>query len=136
VSTDGRVVGEIGRGLLVLLGVSQEDTDKDLEILAKKTADLRIFRDENGKTNLSLTDIDGEVLVISQFTLLADCRKGRRPSFFKAGDPAKAEKMYKDFIKSMSKRVRKVEEGVFGAVMEVSLVNEGPFTIVLDTKEL
>ena len=136
VAVDGLVKGEIGRGLVILLGVAEEDERKDLDLLVRKIIGLRIFDDENGKTNLSLKDVDGELLVISQFTLLADCRKGRRPSFFHAGSPAKAEAMYEDFIKACRKEVRKVAHGVFGAVMAVSIQNEGPFTIVLDSREL
>ena len=97
---------------------------------------LRIFSDENGKTNLSIEDIGGELLVVSQFTLLADCRKGRRPSFIKAGNPAEAEKMYREFIEECKKRVQTVKHGEFGAYMQVELINDGPFTIVLDSDEL
>lgn len=127
---------EIGRGYVVLLGVAEEDTEKDLQKLCKKMIDLRIFHDENGKTNLSLEDVEGELLVVSQFTLLADCRKGRRPSFIKAGNPEKAEKMYRTFIEECKKRVRTVEHGEFGAYMQVELVNDGPFTIILDSADL
>ena len=136
VSVDGQVVGSIGKGLVVLLGVGQDDEQKDLDILVRKIIGLRIFDDDRGKTNLSLLDVDGEMLVISQFTLLADCKKGRRPSFFHAGNPDKAEAMYEDFIAACRKEVRKVAHGVFGAIMKVSIQNEGPFTIVLDSKEL
>lgn len=133
VAVDKKTVGAIGPGLLVFLGVAEEDTDKELGMLVRKVTELRIFQDSEGKTNLSLLDVDGEMLVVSQFTLLADCRKGRRPSFFKAGNPEKAEAMYEDFIRACRKIVRKVSHGEFGAVMDVSLVNQGPFTIVLDT---
>ncbi len=136
VSVDGRVVGSIGKGLVVLLGVGQDDEKKDLDILVRKIVGLRIFDDAEGKTNLSILDVDGEMLVISQFTLLADCKKGRRPSFFHAGSPDKAEAMYEDFIAACRKEVRKVDHGIFGAVMKVSIQNEGPFTIVLDSREL
>jgi len=136
VSVDGQVVGSIGKGLVVLLGVGQDDEQKDLDILVRKIVGLRIFDDDQGKTNLSLLDVDGEMLVISQFTLLADCKKGRRPSFFHAGSPDKAEAMYEEFIQACRKEVRKVAHGVFGAIMKVSIQNEGPFTIVLDSKEL
>ena len=136
VSVDGRVVGSIGKGLVVLLGVGQDDEKKDLDILVRKIVGLRIFDDAEGKTNLSILDVDGEMLVISQFTLLADCKKGRRPSFFHAGSPDKAEAMYEDFIAACRKEVRKVAHGIFGAVMKVSIQNEGPFTIVLDSREL
>ncbi len=127
---------EIGRGYVVLLGVAEEDTENDLQKLCKKMIDLRIFHDENGKTNLSLEDVGGELLIISQFTLLADCRKGRRPSFIRAGSPQKAEEMYRAFIEMCRERVRTVRHGEFGAYMQVELVNEGPFTIVLDSTEL
>ena len=136
VSVDGQVVGSIGKGLVVLLGVGQDDEQKDQDILVRKIVGLRIFDDDQGKTNLSLLDVDGEMLVISQFTLLADCKKGRRPSFFHAGSPDKAEAMYEEFIQACRKEVRKVAHGVFGAIMKVSIQNEGPFTIVLDSKEL
>lgn len=136
VTVEGQVTGEIGRGLLILLGVAREDTEEDLRKILKKTVNLRIFDDDQGKTNLSLEEVDGEVLVVSQFTLLADCKKGRRPSFFKAGDPQKAEQMYEAFIRECQKKVRKVAHGVFGAVMQVDLCNDGPFTILLDSKDL
>ena len=136
VSVDGQVKGEIGKGLVILLGVAEDDERKDLDLLVRKIIGLRIFDDENGKTNLSLKDVDGELLIISQFTLLADCKKGRRPSFFKAGDPKKAEQMYETFIRESRKKVRKVQHGVFGAVMQVDLCNDGPFTILLDSKDL
>ena len=136
VSVEGQMTGQIGRGLLILLGVAQEDTEEDLQKILKKAVSLRIFDDDQGKTNLSLEDVDGELLVVSQFTLLADCKKGRRPSFFKAGDPKKAEQMYETFIHESRKKVRKVQHGVFGAVMQVDLCNDGPFTILLDSKDL
>ena len=136
VSVEGQMTGQIGRGLLILLGVAQEDTEEDLQKILKKAVSLRIFDDDQGKTNLSLEDVDGELLVVSQFTLLADCKKGRRPSFFKAGDPKKAEQMYETFIRESRKKVRKVQHGVFGAVMQVDLCNDGPFTILLDSKDL
>ncbi len=136
VRVDGKITGEIRKGLLVLLGVAQEDEEKDLEKLVKKVTELRIFQDGEGKTNLSLKEIDGEILVVSQFTLLADCKKGRRPSFIKAGNPEKAKAMYEKFSEECRKRVGKVETGVFGADMKVDLQNDGPFTIVLDSSEL
>ena len=136
VSMEGQITGQIGRGLLVLLGVAQEDKEEDLHKILKKAISLRIFDDDQGKTNLSLEDVDGELLVVSQFTLLADCKKGRRPSFFKAGDPKKAEQMYETFIRESRRKVRKVQHGVFGAVMQVDLCNDGPFTIILDSRDL
>lgn len=136
VTIDGKVNGEIGLGFLVLLGVAEDDTEADLKKLAKKMIDLRIFQDENGKTNLSIEDVKGELLVVSQFTLLSDCRKGRRPSFIKAGNPEKAKAMYEQFLEECGKRVPKVEHGEFGADMKVELLNDGPFTIILDTDEL
>ena len=136
VSVDGKVVGQIGYGYLVLLGVADGDTEKERRLLVRKITEMRICQDENGKTNLSLQDIGGEMLVISQFTLLADCRKGRRPSFIKAGNPDHAKNMYEEFAKDCREIIPKVETGEFGADMKVSLVNDGPFTIVLDTDEL
>ncbi len=136
VSVDGQVTGQIGRGLLLFLGVAQGDEDGDLKKLLRKVIGLRIFDDDQGKTNLSLQDVDGELLVVSQFTLLADCKKGRRPSFVKAGDPARAQEMYEAFIRESRQLVRRVQHGVFGAVMEVELCNDGPFTIVLDSRDL
>lgn len=135
VTIDGVKTAAIGQGYLVLLGVAGDDTDADIKKLAKKMIDLRLFQDENGKTNLSIEDVKGEILVVSQFTLLADCRKGRRPSFFKAGDPDKACKLYEAFIEECAKRVP-VQHGEFAAVMKVGLTNDGPFTIVLDSTEL
>ena len=136
VRVDGKVVGQIGYGYLVLLGVADGDTEKERRLLVRKITEMRICQDENGKTNLSLQDIGGEMLVISQFTLLADCRKGRRPSFIKAGNPDHAKNMYEEFAKDCREIIPKVETGEFGADMKVSLVNDGPFTIVLDTDEL
>ena len=136
VTIEEKVVGAIGQGYLVLLGVAQGDTVELMEKLVKKMIDLRIFQDENGKTNLSIEDVGGEILVVSQFTLLADCKKGRRPSFIKAGDPKTAEEMYELFIEECKKRISKVEHGSFGSDMKVELVNDGPFTIILDSDEL
>lgn len=136
VRVDGEITGQIGTGLLVFLGVAEGDGKEDLEKIVKKTTELRIFKDDAGKTNLSLQDVGGELLVVSQFTLLADCKKGRRPSFIKAGNPQKAEEMYEEFIRVCKEKVSKVEHGIFGADMKVELQNEGPFTIVLDSKEL
>ena len=136
VTVDGEVTGEINKGLLVLLGVTHEDTSKDVDYIIDKVLNLRIFEDENDKMNLSLKDIEGEVMAVSQFTLYGDARKGRRPSFVKAGNPQKAEEMYEEFIRVCKEKVPKVEHGVFGADMKVSLVNDGPFTIVLDSDEI
>lgn len=131
VSVDGKTVGEIGKGFLVLLGVGAEDTETDCERLAKKLIGLRIFEDENGKTNLSLKDVNGSLLIISQFTLYADCRKGNRPNFLQAKEPKEAERLYEYFC-GLCEREIHVEKGIFGAEMRVELVNDGPFTIVLE----
>lgn len=136
VCVDGEITGQIDKGLLVFLGVAEEDGQTDLDKIVKKVTELRIFKDDAGKTNLSLQDVNGELLVVSQFTLLADCKKGRRPSFVKAGNPQKAEEMYEEFIRVCKEKVPKVEHGIFGADMKVELLNDGPFTIVLDSKEL
>lgn len=134
VDVDGRVVGKIQAGLLVLLGVGDEDEDKDVDLLAQKTATLRIFADDDDKMNRSVEDIRGSVLVVSQFTLYGDCRKGRRPSFAQAAPPAKAETLYRRFIKILRDRRIPVAEGCFGASMEISLINDGPVTILIDSK--
>ena len=134
VTVDGEIVGKIGEGILLLLGVADGDTDEDIKYLADKAAGLRIFRDENDKMNLSLTDIGGEILIVSQFTLYGDCRKGRRPSFDAAGKPDFAEKMYEKFCGYMQTLVGKVERGRFGADMKVELLNNGPVTFILDSK--
>lgn len=134
VSVDGKIVGEIGEGILILLGIADGDTEEDIKYLADKAIGLRIFRDKNDKMNLSLSDIDGEALVVSQFTLYGDCRKGRRPSFDKAGKPDFAEEMYEKFLAYMRTATRKVECGVFGADMKVELLNNGPVTFIIDSK--
>lgn len=134
VVVDGKIVGEIGKGFLVLLGVVEGDTEKEAEILASKTAKLRIFEDENEKMNLSLTDVDGEALVVSQFTLCADCKKGNRPSFTPSAAPEIANTLYEKYSALLLENgIKNVENGVFGADMQVSLVNDGPVTIILDT---
>ena len=130
VTVEGRTVGRIGRGFLVLLGVSQEDTRVQADKLAKKMLGLRIFPDAEGKTNLSLADVGGQLLVVSQFTLYADCRKGFRPSFVQAAGGQQAEELYEYFVGLCRAGCLVVETGVFGAHMDVSLVNDGPFTIV------
>ena len=132
VDVDGKTAGKIGSGLLVLLGVGQGDTEKDCERLAEKIVNLRIFSDENDKINLSLKDIDGEMLVVSQFTLYADCKKGHRPNFLNAAKPDEANRLYEYFISVCKEKVRKVESGIFGADMKVSLLNDGPFTVILE----
>lgn len=132
VSVDGKTVGSIGKGFLVLLGVGAEDTEADCERLAKKLVNLRIFEDENGKTNLSLKDVNGGLLIISQFTLYADCRKGNRPNFLMAKEPKEAERLYEYFCKLCAEEIPVVEKGIFGADMRVELVNSGPFTIILE----
>ena len=136
VTVDGECIFQINKGILVFLGVEKADEKQNAEKLAEKIAKLRIFEDENDKMNLSVADIKGELLVVSQFTLLADCKKGRRPSFIKAGNPKTAEEMYELFIEECKKRIPKVEHGSFGSDMKVELVNDGPFTIILDSDEL
>ena len=132
VSVEGNCVGKIQKGFLVFVGIGKEDTKEIADQYIKKMVQLRIFQDENGKTNLSLTDVGGEVLIVSQFTLYANCRKGNRPSFFDAGEPQMAEELYKYIIKKTKETISVVESGEFGAMMQVSLVNEGPFTLVFD----
>ncbi len=136
VTVDGEIIGRIGKGFLILLGVAEGDTRQLAEKMADKICRLRIFEDENGKTNLSLEDVGGELLVISQFTLYADCRKGNRPSFIKAGAPQMAESLYGHFMKQCETHVDVVERGRFGADMKVELLNDGPFTLMLDSEEL
>lgn len=133
VDVDGTTVGKINTGFLVLIGVGKDDTTAEADKLIKKMTGLRIFADENGKTNLSLKDVNGELLLISQFTLYADCRKGNRPSFIDAGEPKKAEEIYEYIIAECKKTVPVVERGIFGADMKVSLCNDGPFTIILES---
>lgn len=135
VTVDGEVTGAIGPGLLVLLGAAEGDTQTDLEYILDKTIGLRIFSDTQGKMNLSLNDVGGELLVVSQFTLLADTRKGRRPSFVKALEPRAAETLYETFIQRARDLGVKVETGRFGAMMDVALVNHGPVTLILDTQK-
>lgn len=132
VAVGGKTVGEIGKGFLVLLGVGAEDTVNECERIAQKLVNLRIFEDENGKTNLSLKDVGGSLLIISQFTLYADCRKGNRPNFLMAKEPKEAERLYDCFCKLCAEEIPVVEKGIFGADMRVELVNSGPFTIILE----
>jgi D-tyrosyl-tRNA(Tyr) deacylase len=134
VEVDGQTVASIGRGFLVLLGVANGDTDREAEWLADKIAGLRIFEDEAGKMNLSVPDIGGAILVVSQFTLLADCRKGRRPSFTDAAPPAEADRLYQVFVTALRHSNLPVETGVFQAHMAVGLVNDGPVTGVVETR--
>ncbi len=131
VTVEGRIVGQIGGGYLVLLGVGGTDTEATARQLADKLVKLRIFSDENGKTNLSVRDVDGEILVISQFTLYADCKKNR-PSFCHAGKPELAEHLYEVFMEQLRPQVKRVEHGIFGANMQVHLCNDGPFTVLLE----
>lgn len=129
---DGETKGQIGRGFMVLIGVGQEDTKEIADKYIKKMIGLRIFEDENGKTNLSLKDVEGQLLLISQFTLYANCKKGNRPSFIEAGAPASAEALYEYMVEECRKAVPVVKTGEFGADMKVSLTNDGPFTVILD----
>jgi D-tyrosyl-tRNA(Tyr) deacylase len=135
VSVDGRVSGKIGKGLLVLLGVGKGDGESDLSFLTSKIPELRIFEDDSGKFNLSLKEIDGEILVVSQFTLFGDCRKGRRPSFTEAEEPSTAKHLYEQFILKLKERGVPVQTGEFQAKMEVHLINDGPVTLLLDSRQ-
>lgn len=135
VEIENKTVGEIEQGLVVLLGINTEDQKKDAEYLAKKIPELRIFEDRQQKMNLSLREINGEILAISQFTLYADTRKGRRPSFIKAALPEKAEPLYQYFIELLKNENIPVEQGVFGAMMNVKIFNQGPVTIILDSED-
>ena len=136
VTVDGQVIGEIGKGFLVLLGVQETDSEEIADKMVDKMCRLRIFEDENGKSNRALADVGGVLLVVSQFTLYADCRKGNRPSFIKAGPPDMADRLYQYVLEKCRGYAGKVESGSFGAHMEVKLVNDGPFTVVLDSDEL
>lgn len=132
VTVDGTCIGKIGKGFMVLIGIGAEDTKEIADKYIKKLLGLRIFEDENGKTNLSLKDVNGELLLISQFTLYADCRKGNRPSFIEAGAPDMANELYEYIIRRCKEEGYTVETGSFGADMKVSLLNDGPFTILLE----
>jgi len=132
VDIDGKTVGQIGKGYMVLIGVGETDTKEVADRLIRKMLSLRIFADENGKTNLSILDVKGELLLVSQFTLYADCHKGNRPTFNGAGNPTLANELYEYIISECKKRIPVVQTGRFGADMQVSLVNDGPFTIFLD----
>lgn len=136
VEVDGKIIGQIGKGFMVLIGVADADTKEVADKLVRKMIGLRIFEDENGKTNLSLSDVNGSLLLISQFTLYANCKKGNRPSFTGAGVPEKANALYEYIIAKCKESVPVVEKGSFGADMKVSLINDGPFTIILDSETL
>lgn len=136
VTIDGMVRGAIGKGFMVLIGIENQDTNEIADKMIKKLLNMRIFEDEQGKTNLALSDVDGELLLISQFTLYADCKKGNRPSFVKAGAPDMAFELYHYIIEQCKLQGYKVKQGEFGADMKVSLLNDGPFTILLDSQDL
>ena len=136
VTIDGKIRGQIGKGFMVLIGVGEGDTVEIADKMIHKMINLRIFEDENGKTNLGLKDVSGSLLLISQFTLYADCKRGNRPSFVKAGDPDMAKSLYEYIISKCRNEIEVVEHGEFGADMKVELVNDGPFTVLLDSDEL
>ncbi len=136
VEVEGKTVGSIDKGFLVLVGIGQNDTKEIADKMLDKLIKLRIFDDENGKTNLSLADVGGSLLMVSQFTLYANCKKGNRPSFTDAGAPQMSEELYDYICDQCSARVQRVERGIFGADMKVSLVNEGPFTVILDSDQI
>lgn len=136
VTIEGEVRGKIGKGFLVLIGIGMEDHEGVADKMVQKLVNMRIFEDENGKTNLALRDVGGELLLISQFTLYADCKKGNRPSFTRAGKPDTAERLYEYIIQKCKEDISVVEQGEFGADMKLDLRNDGPFTIVLDSEEL
>ena len=136
VEIEGKIEGKINKGFLVFIGICENDNKEIADKLVKKMCGLRIFEDENGKTNLSLNDVGGELLLISQFTLYADCKKGNRPSFVKAASPDLASPLYDYIIEESKKYVDVVEKGIFGADMKVSLLNDGPFTVILDSDEI
>lgn len=135
VKVEGKTVGKIGKGFLVLLGVTHEDTEQNADYLVKKLCKLRVFTDENDKMNLALKDVNGELLIVSQFTLYADCSDGNRPSFIKAAKPDKAEILYEYFCEKCAQNDIKVEKGIFGADMKVSLINDGPVTIIIEKEQ-
>lgn len=136
VEVDGISIGKISKGFLVLIGIQQTDTQQIADKMVKKLIGLRIFEDENGKTNLDIKTVGGELLLVSQFTLYADCKKGNRPSFINAGEPQMAENLYQYIVKQCKNEIEVVEQGSFGADMKVSLLNDGPFTVILDSDEI
>lgn len=136
VTVEGRVLGQIGKGFMVLAGICETDTKEIADKMIAKMAKLRIFDDENGKTNLDINTVGGSLLIVSQFTLYADCRKGNRPSFIKAGDPRMAEELYEYILEKSKEYVPDVQRGEFGAHMKIDLENDGPFTVILDSAEL
>ncbi len=136
VMVDQNIIGSIGKGFLILIGIGKEDSTKEADALIRKMCNLRIFEDGNGKTNLALKDVNGEILLISQFTLYANCRKGNRPSFIEAKNPEEASQLYEYIIAECKKQLPVVQTGSFGADMKVELLNDGPFTVILDSKEL
>ena len=136
VTVDETITGAIDKGFLVLIGVSETDTKEIADKMIKKLVGMRIFEDENEKTNLSLTDVGGSLLLVSQFTLYADCKKGNRPSFTNAGNPVMAQEMYEYIISQCKQQIENVQAGIFGADMKVELLNDGPFTILLDSEEI
>ncbi|TGY96734.1 D-tyrosyl-tRNA(Tyr) deacylase [Petralouisia muris] len=136
VAVNQEIIGKIRKGFLVFIGISQEDNQSIADKMVRKLINMRIFEDEQGKTNLSLQDVSGELLIISQFTLYADCKKGNRPSFTKAGDPVLANTLYEYIISECRKELPIVQTGSFGADMKISLLNDGPFTIILDSEEI
>jgi len=135
VKVEGESTGKIGKGILILLGVGEDDTDKDISYLVEKLSNLRIFAGEKGKFDLSIKDVNGEILVVSQFTLFGNVKKGRRPDFMKAAAPEKANELYERFIKEFATTGLKVESGKFAAMMDVSLINDGPVTLMVDSNE-
>ena len=136
VMVDQNIIGSIGKGFLILIGIGKEDSTKEADALIRKMCNLRIFEDGDGKTNLALKDVNGEILLISQFTLYANCRKGNRPSFIDAKNPEEASQLYEYIIAECKKQLPVVQTGSFGADMKVELLNDGPFTVILDSKEL
>lgn len=136
VTVDAQITGTIQQGFLVLIGISQTDDEAVADRMLRKMLNLRIFEDENGKTNLSLKDVNGGLLLVSQFTLYADCRKGNRPSFIKAGSPEHAERLYEYILHACKQECACLQQGIFGAHMKVELTNDGPFTVILDSEEI
>jgi D-aminoacyl-tRNA deacylase len=134
VTVNGEITGQISKGLVLLVGVTHDDKEEDAVFLADKIANLRIFEDEAGKMNLSLLDVDGDILSVSQFTLYGDCRKGRRPNFMEAARPEQANQLYERFNNLLREKDIKVETGIFGAMMDVELINDGPVTLIVESK--